>query len=245
MTGTELDYEERYDLPIHWILDPAGRIGVDYFDYVEKATALAGAEPARVLDAGCGDGYVSAQLARRGHRVIGVDASPSAIGFASTLVPSARFAVGDLRDLTLSLDGEERFDVAMLVEVIEHVPIEDQERVLRELRGVLEPGGRLIVTVPTTNRPLIEWHYKHYSLADLTALLEAGGFAVEEVGYQFRLTPLSRALFADSKLWRVVENRVWDLKVVRGLLARVFRGRYAEAPGESDAGRLIVSARAV
>jgi 2-polyprenyl-3-methyl-5-hydroxy-6-metoxy-1,4-benzoquinol methylase len=244
MTETELDYDERYDLPIHWILDPAGRIGVDYFDYVERAIGLVGSEPARVLDAGCGDGYLASELVRRGHQVTGVDASPSAIGFARTLVGGATFLVGDLRDLSSALDGGEPFDVALLVEVIEHIPVEDQGSVLQGLHSLLKAGGRLVITVPTTNRPLIEWHYRHYTVADLTSLLGEHGFEVERVGFQFRLTPLSRALFADSKLWRVFENRLWDFKLVRGLLARMFRRRYAEAPDEASAGRLVVSSRA-
>jgi hypothetical protein len=29
-----MDYEERYDLPIHWLVDPHDRVGMDYLDYV-------------------------------------------------------------------------------------------------------------------------------------------------------------------------------------------------------------------
>ncbi|MEO0865277.1 MAG: magnesium protoporphyrin IX methyltransferase [Pseudomonadota bacterium] len=56
---------------------------------------------ARVLDAGCGTGAMSAELARRGAEVVGVDISPQLIGIAEARLPHAlrarvQFEAGDM-----------------------------------------------------------------------------------------------------------------------------------------------------
>jgi len=57
---------------------------------------------ARVLDAGCGTGAMSVELARRGAEVVGVDISPQLVGIAEARMPEAlrphvRFEVGDMQ----------------------------------------------------------------------------------------------------------------------------------------------------
>jgi SAM-dependent methyltransferase len=70
---------------------------------------------ARVLDAGCGAGRVGAELAARGHSVVGVDADPILIEAAITDHPQLRWLIADLADLDLAaMDEPERFDAAVL-----------------------------------------------------------------------------------------------------------------------------------
>jgi SAM-dependent methyltransferase len=246
MTATqeELDYEERYDLPIHWSIDPHDRVGADYHDYVERTLALVPAGRRRVLDAGCGDGFVSAQLVRAGHDVVGFDASPSAIAFARALVPEATFHEADLAGSPAATGGGP-FDGALLMEVIEHVPPDRQEEALRALREQLRDGGQLVLTVPSVNLPLIEWHYKHFSPDELRSLLRAAGFEVRDIVFQHRLDGLAPHLYDSNRNWKLLSNRFYDLKFLRRLAAKLFKARYGLAPGESTAGRLIVDARAV
>lgn len=97
----------------------------------------------RVLDAGCGEGFVAAWL-RKAHpraRIVGVDRCPEAIASAATRVPGAAFREGDVHRLPFA-EGE--FDVVVCTEVLEHV--EDPSAVLSELRRVAR--RRLVVTVP-------------------------------------------------------------------------------------------------
>lgn len=70
---------------------------------------------ARLLDAGCGQGRVGAELAARGHRVTGVDADAQLIGAARADFPGPRWIVADLSDFDLSGHGDpEPFDGAVL-----------------------------------------------------------------------------------------------------------------------------------
>jgi SAM-dependent methyltransferase len=61
-----------------------------------EADFLDGFGPVSVLDAGCGTGRVAAELARRGHDVVGIDRDPSMIATARTLAPGVDFEVVDV-----------------------------------------------------------------------------------------------------------------------------------------------------
>ncbi len=105
----------------------------------------------RVLDVGCGAGLAAEALARAGHAVLGIDAA------AQTLEAARRHAEGQALplDYRLATTGDLvreglRFDAVTALEVIEHVP--DQPGFLRDLAGLLAPGGTLFVS--TLNRTL-------------------------------------------------------------------------------------------
>jgi SAM-dependent methyltransferase len=99
----------------------------------------------RVLDAGCGAGYGSAELARAAERVVGVDRAPGAIEFARAhyAAPNLTFEEASCEALPHS-DGS--FDLVVAFEVIEH--LEDWRGFLREVRRVLAPNGQLVVSTP-------------------------------------------------------------------------------------------------
>ena len=111
-------------------------------ELIEKL-ALSGRES--VLDLGCGDGKVTAEIARllTAGRALGVDSSPDMISlarrsFPASRHPNLRFQPGDAR--TLEFDGE--FDVvfsnATLHWVLDHGPV------LKGAARSLRPGGRLL-----------------------------------------------------------------------------------------------------
>ena len=99
----------------------------------------------RVLDAGCGAGYGSAELAQSAERVTGVDIAPEAVEFARAHYerPNLTFEQASCTELPFD-DGS--FDLVVAFEVIEH--LEDWKGFLREVRRVLAPAGQLIVSTP-------------------------------------------------------------------------------------------------
>jgi SAM-dependent methyltransferase len=105
----------------------------------------------RVLDVGCAGGYLGAILASRGYRVAGVD-SP---GSASAGFPDAIELLEADLDLGLPpLTG--RFDFVICADVLEH--LRRPEFLLRELRAVLAPGGRLACSLPNSGHAYFRWN---------------------------------------------------------------------------------------
>src|SRR5215470_17037789 len=83
------------------------------------AEYLSGREAGVALDAACGTGRFAEFLARRGHRVIGVDSSPDMLAYARQRVPEAEFHVAELDRLPLPDDC---VDVIVCALALEHVP---------------------------------------------------------------------------------------------------------------------------
>lgn len=106
-------------------------------------TFFARAAPRRVLDAGCGEGYVQRGLFSRGHRAewTGVDMCVGAVEYARRQAPESRWEVADLRALRFA---ERSFDLVLCSQVLEHIP--EPQRVRDELARV--SARWLLLSVP-------------------------------------------------------------------------------------------------
>jgi ubiquinone/menaquinone biosynthesis C-methylase UbiE len=160
---------------------------------LRAAFARANVRPGdRVLDLGCGDGALTGVLAdvagpRAGApggsaaagSVVGVDVAEAALRRARARHPALTFALAPIDGALPFDDGS--FDVVWASEVIEHVA--DTARWLSEVRRVLVPGGRLLLTTPSHGRlrlavggaerlsPPLGDHLHLYSAASLRRLL--------------------------------------------------------------------------
>ncbi len=124
----------------HSIRTPAERAAWDrIFDLV-----LAGRGPLDVLDAGCGTGFLSFELAARGHRVTGVDFAPAMLAEARRKAAEheipVRFEEADAEQLTFP---SRSFDLAISRHLLWTLP--HPEAAIDEWIRVLRPGGRLVV----------------------------------------------------------------------------------------------------
>ncbi len=99
----------------------------------------------RVLDAGCGAGYGAAALARTAQSVVGIDRAPEAIGFAREhyQAPNLEFQKASCAALPFPAAA---FDLVVAFEIIEH--LDHWREFLLEVRRVLAPGGRFLVSTP-------------------------------------------------------------------------------------------------
>lgn len=122
---------EAYDA----VSDPQFSWGME----VLERLVLAGGESA--LDAGCGSGRVTAELAKRltGGRLIAVDGSEAMIAKArERLGDRATYLVADLTELELDEPVDLVFSTATLHWILDH------DLLFERLRGLLRPGGRLV-----------------------------------------------------------------------------------------------------
>jgi SAM-dependent methyltransferase len=118
----------------------------------------------RTLEVGCGEGRVCRDLGARGHRVVGLDAAPSLVAAAREADPAGTYVVGDAAHLPF---GGGEFDLVVAYNSL--MDIADMPGAVREAARVLEPGGRLCVSV---THPLID----------------AGAFESREPDAPFRIT---------------------------------------------------------
>ena len=100
----------------------------------------------RVLDIGCGDGKVTAEIAAKLERgaVVGIDNSPGMIALAQATYPRAQWAnlsfrLSDAADLPFAEEFDVIFSNATLHWVVDHAPV------LRGVRRGLRPGGMALL----------------------------------------------------------------------------------------------------
>jgi SAM-dependent methyltransferase len=147
----------------------------------------------RVLDVGCGTGFVLERLRER-YRAYGLDVSPISLELCQKRGLS-QVSLGGPEDLS-AVQGF-RFQGVFLLDVLEH--LDDDAEALRQISGVLAPGGAVIVTVPAfmflwSRHDDINQHRRRYTRATLSDSLERSGFHLERISYfNSYLFPLAAA----------------------------------------------------
>lgn len=130
-----------------------------------------------VIDAACGCGYGSSVLADRGFNVTSIDIASDAIDYAKKHWdrPSITWRVGDLSTPELP-----HADFVVSFETVEH---------LRDPKPFLlaahKAAPRLVVSVPNQNvipfvKKRFPFHYRHYTLSEITGLLDECGWTVTD-----------------------------------------------------------------
>jgi 2-polyprenyl-6-hydroxyphenyl methylase/3-demethylubiquinone-9 3-methyltransferase len=133
---------------LHGSFTPA-RFG--YFRGVLDRRFGAAAAGRRVLDIGCGGGFLAEEFAALGYRVMGIDPSPVSVSAARAHAAQRGLRIGYLAGTGEELPvGDASFGVACCCDVLEHVT--DVDRVIGEVARVLEPGGLFLFD--TVNRTL-------------------------------------------------------------------------------------------
>jgi SAM-dependent methyltransferase len=124
-----------------------GQVDVDLLNehFARYAFAARLARGKRVLDAGCGAGYGSAELAKSAQFVAGIDISADAIEFAREQYRLPNLAFGRASCASLP-HADAAFDLVVAFEVVEH--LENWPEFLTEVRRVLVPAGQFIVSTP-------------------------------------------------------------------------------------------------
>ncbi len=133
-----------------------------------------------VLDLGCGGGWASVMLARAGHRVIAVDASPAML--AETRARAAAAGVGGrvrtLRAPAEALPPLGRLGGVWASFVLQHLPRRQLPAVLARLARLLVPGAPAYLALHTGSEALrdrLGRLYHHWSAGALTALAGRAG----------------------------------------------------------------------
>jgi SAM-dependent methyltransferase len=191
-----------------------------------------------VLDVACGSGFGLDMLHDAGARAIGVDYDGNALSEVRRTQPAARLLCGDGARLPLR---DASIDLVVSFETIEHVP--DAAALVREIRRVLKPGGRLVLSTPNrafgpperhTDNP---FHIREFTADELRCLLRASFEQVQLYGQRpsaaYRYVPflMLEPHYEPSALaWKLLVRLPFGLKnrVAQALSGRGFY------PGEHD-----------
>jgi 2-polyprenyl-3-methyl-5-hydroxy-6-metoxy-1,4-benzoquinol methylase len=169
---------------------------------------LAPAPQERILDVGCGDGYNTAAIAKRGAIVTGIDVNEHRLAIARKRHSSMPVDFRTMNAETMSF-ADASFDKAISFCVIEHFQRDDL--VLANVRRVLGPHGTLVLSADSLMNPEIrdverESHRHRYDVKNFYSLdvlgrkLDAAGFTLERWRY-ILTTPMTLALVRTS--WRL------------------------------------------
>jgi glycosyltransferase involved in cell wall biosynthesis/SAM-dependent methyltransferase len=129
-----------------------------------------------VLDVASGEGYGSSILAKVARSVIALDVDPAAIAHVHTPYggENLRFVQGSALDLPL---GDASVDAVVSFETLEHV--REHARFMSEVKRVLRPGGKLIVSTPERavysdrDESVNKYHLLELTLVEFNSLLRA------------------------------------------------------------------------
>jgi len=166
-----------------WLGWLASKIGKDYFDYTWEWFRKGRVTPnSRILDVGCGRGYLLKSLQNQGFsNLSGVDP------FQNKTLPNLSIHSCQLNALT----GQ--YDFIMSHHSLEHMP--DPAEALSEFKRLCSPGGKILVRVPVADCQAwdqygVEWfqidaprHLVIPSVRGMEILAERAGLRLDEIVY--------------------------------------------------------------
>jgi len=131
----------------------------------------------KIIDVGCGDGYITSQILKKFKEVAGEDISKEAIKIAKKKNPKISLVVATCTNLPFS---DNSFDTVVASETLEHVNYNDGKMLLKEARRILKPQGKLIISTPNLSNPYMKFlqvthknieHLKEYTKKEFAELI--------------------------------------------------------------------------
>jgi SAM-dependent methyltransferase len=175
-----------------------------------------------VLEAGCGEGYGADLIAGVARRVIAVDYDEPTVAHVRARYPRIDVRHGNLAALPLP---DAAVDVVVNFQVIEH--LWNQPQFIAECFRVLRPSGLLMISTPNRitfspgrDAPLNPFHTRELNAAELTELLEDGGFSVASISGVFHgswlqmLDAKHGGSIIDAQIRRALAGAPWPAELL-------------------------------
>ncbi len=176
----------------------------------------------RILDYGCGSGFIVGQLQARGYDVCGTDISKEAIEYGTSEGIKNLYSTNGIE-----VDfPDESFDLILAMDVVEH--IDQDDLVVRELERLLRPNGRLIITVPAYQwmwgvQDEVSHHFRRYSMKSITRLVSNfSSFSILRKTYFNTFLFPAVALVRLTSKWFNIKNRESDFDISDNFLNPIF-----------------------
>lgn len=211
--------EEEYSFPYHYIPSYTKNFtqtvnwtwGIKYISAIEFVIDKINQEShGSIIDIGCGDGRLTKELSEKlpNIKITGIDYSLRAINIARALNPTLDFKNIDIIKQEIS----EKYDVATLIEVFEHIPVDQHEKFVKSVASLIQPDGLLYLTVPHKNKPLNPKHFKHFDSKSIKEHFEEY-FEVKEIIFIDKKTKLNKiiSLILTNKLFILNNQKIKNI----------------------------------
>lgn len=207
----------RSHLEIDLVARPPAQVRAQV-DGVERFLLL---EPrSRVLDLGCGRGSQTIELARRGHRVLGLDADEKTLAYGRSAAKDEKVYVHFTKNDPRQIPYRGEFDAVLcLSSSFGRLASErDDQRTLESIQKSLKPGAKLMID--QLNK---EWLMRHFEPNSWEGGVK-GEVVLEQVSFNFeagRLDSRRTIVGKDGSRTPIQSSmRVYTLTELKGLLAR-------------------------
>ncbi len=172
----------------------------------------------RMLDVGCGSGFLASLFAGAGWDVTGVERDDD-----TAIHARETYRIAVVTDID---DARGPFDLIMVNHVLEH--LDDPLRMLEKSRELLAPGGKLIIAVPNFSSLQamvggagwfhldMPFHLYHFSEQGLVGLLHKAGFSVVESSHADWIQNIYGWLQSLLNRVGISHNALYDLLRMKG-----------------------------
>lgn len=166
------------------------QVGGSLVRFLEMADVLHG----KVIDYGCGPGYLLEFMTNKGLELSGADFSPDAVRSTNARLDGKIGWLGAtlIESLPSAELGESAFDLAACIETLEHLDDDALEQTLKQLSRIVKPDGHIMLTTPASedlakatgycafcDSEFHSWqHVRSFSPQSLKTLVENNGWEV-------------------------------------------------------------------
>ena len=171
-------------------------------------------EGKEVISLGCGTSELEIILGKKGYSITGVDISREALQVArkhkkNEKLENIQFVEASILNLPFSDDS---FDAGYMIEVIEHIEPEDLEKVFSEIKRVLKPNAKFLVTTPNKNEYFDPGHKQFFTKGTLAKLfddlnIQIDWLDLEEREDKYRKHNMLKALLINKPAFQITQQR--------------------------------------
>jgi SAM-dependent methyltransferase len=148
---------------------------LNFWDYKNK----------RILDIGCSYGWFEKFKGKEAKEIYALDPCKEDLERAKKEVNNKKIKFVGGSALNFENIKKNYFDVAVMFDVIEHIPKNKELIALKNINSVMKKGGKLVISTPADNfskffDPAWYFGHRHYTIAKLKNLLEKAGFKINK-----------------------------------------------------------------
>ena len=140
----------------------------------------------RVIDIGCGIGIIEKNILKDAKKVLAIEPFKKDLEIAKRSVKSNKVNFICASVFEINKITNEKFDIAMAFDVIEHLPKGREIRALKKINFALNKRVKILISTPANNiskffDPAWYFGHRHYNKKEIAILLEESGFKIQKI----------------------------------------------------------------